>query len=231
MHETSDPLIQLSDLSKVFVTDHLETHALSNVSLTVHHGEYVSITGPSGCGKTTLLSILGLIDVPSTGAYRLAGDDVSHLSLARRARVRNQLMGFVFQNFHLIGDQTVLNNVAMPLLYRGVSRNERMTLARQALDRVEMKNRVMHYPSQLSGGQQQRVAVARAIVGQPKLLLADEPTGNLDSSTGDAVMRILKEIHAEGTTVCLVTHDAQYANQTGRNIQLLDGSIVAGDVL
>ena len=202
MTPTQNPLIELQGVSKVFETEELETHALSEFTLTVNHGEYVSITGPSGCGKTTLLSILGLIENPTSGSYFIAGENASRLGLTKRARLRNQFIGFVFQDFHLIGDQTVLNNVAMPLLYRGIDRTTREKRAREVLEHVEMIHRVAHYPSQLSGGQKQRVALARAIVGEPPLLLADEPTGNLDSKTGDAVMQILSDINADGTTIC-----------------------------
>ena len=231
MSDARETLIELSALSKTFSTDELETRALCDVDLVVGQGEYLAITGPSGCGKSTLLSILGLIEVPTAGCYRLAGEDVSQLGLARRANLRNLLIGFVFQDFHLIGDQTVLSNVAMPLLYRGIDRTIRDARAGEVLELVGMTHRANHYPSQLSGGQQQRVAVARAIVGQPKLLLADEPTGNLDSATGDAVMEILAEIHAEGTTICLVTHDPQHAKRSDRHIELLDGKLLTGDRL
>jgi putative ABC transport system ATP-binding protein len=223
---TADALIQLQSVSKVFLTDEVETHALSNIVATIERGEYLSIAGPSGCGKTTLLSLLGLLDSPTEGRYMLDGKDVSDLSASERARVRNREIGFIFQAFNLIGDLTVYENVELPLTYRGMSSSERKERVQAALERVGMAHRTKHYPSQLSGGQQQRVAVARAIVGRPLILLADEPTGNLDSKNGEAVMDLLKELHDEGATICMVTHDPRYARYAGRTIHLFDGQIV-----
>ena len=219
-------LISLDGLSKVFCANEVETHALANVTLSVSHGEFVSIAGPSGCGKTTLLTILGLLDAPSGGEYLLNGKAVERLSAPERARIRNQAIGFIFQAFNLIGDLTVFGNVELPLTYRGVSGAERRERVQGALDRVGMAHRMSHYPSQLSGGQQQRVAVARAIVGRPVILLADEPTGNLDSSNGHVVMSLLQELHEEGTTICMVTHDPRYAHAAERTVHLFDGQIV-----
>src|SRR5216110_1519140 len=203
----STPLIRLTDLSKIFVTDEVETHAVSGVHLDVRDGEYVSIAGPSGCGKTTLLSILGLLDTPSEESYVLKGTEVANLSFADRARIRNREIGFIFQSFNLIGGLTVFENVELPLTYRGLSRAERVKRVEEVIERVGMTRRRNHYPAQLSGGQQQRVAVARALGGRPALLLADEPTGNLDSKSAEAVMTLLKELHMEGATICMVTHD------------------------
>ena len=222
------PIIRLSGLSKVFRTGEVETHALSDVTLSVAQGEFVSIAGPSGCGKTTLLSILGLLDSPTGGRYLLNGKAVEKLSASERAGIRNRAIGFIFQTFNLIGDLTVFQNVELPLTYRGVSGAERRERVREALDRVEMASRMSHYPSQLSGGQQQRVAVARAIVGRPTILLADEPTGNLDSRNGRAVMKLLGELHADGGTICMVTHDPRYAHTAERAVHLFDGRIVDG---
>src|SRR5438067_13482734 len=221
----STPLIRLTDLSKIFVTDEVETHAVSGVHLDVRDGEYVSIAGPSGCGKTTLLSILGLLDTPSEGSYELKGTEVANLSFADRARIRNREIGFIFQSFNLIGDLTVFENVELPLTYRGMAAGDRKTLVTQALDRVGMAHRAKHLPSQLSGGQQQRVAVARALAGKPSILLADEPTGNLDSRNGEAVMNLLKELHAGGATICMVTHDERFAQHADRTVHLFDGRI------
>ena len=226
MEQAMQPLIHLQGVSKVFYTDEVETHALATVHLQIHRGEYLSIAGPSGCGKTTLLSLLGLLDTPTEGAYMLDGKDVSDLSASERARVRNREIGFVFQAFNLIGDLTVYENVELPLTYRGMSSSERKERVQEALERVGMSHRMKHYPSQLSGGQQQRVAVARAIVGKPLILLADEPTGNLDSKNGEAVMDLLKELHADGATICMVTHDPRYARYADRTIHLFDGQIV-----
>ncbi len=224
---SSSPLIEIENMSKVFYTDEVETHALSDVGLHIDSGEYVSIGGPSGCGKSTLLSILGLLDTPSNGTYRLNGVPVEDIDVYERARIRNQEIGFVFQAFNLIGELTVAENVAMPLVYRdGVSKSQRLKLAEAALERVAMAHRVNHYPAQLSGGQQQRVAVARALVGEPKILLADEPTGNLDSRNGEAVMALLEELHAHGATICVVTHDPRYAEFAQRSVHLFDGRIV-----
>lgn len=220
-------VIALEGIAKVFQTDEVETHALSEVHLAVHRGEYVSISGPSGCGKTTLLSILGLLDTASTGSYVLNGHDVAALNAAARARIRNAEIGFIFQAFNLIGDLTVQENVELPLTYRGgIATAERRVRVREALERVGMAHRMRHYPAQLSGGQQQRVAVARALVGRPAILLADEPTGNLDSRNGEAVMALLDELHKGGATICMVTHDARYAELAQRKIRLFDGRVV-----
>jgi putative ABC transport system ATP-binding protein len=220
-------LIRLDNVTKVFNTDEVETHALAGVELTVRAGEFVAISGPSGCGKSTLLSILGLLDTPSAGNYTLAGEPVASLDAERRAQVRNQKIGFIFQAFNLIGDLTVYENTELPLTYRaGVSAAARREAVMHALEKVGMAHRLNHYPSQLSGGQQQRVAVARALVGKPKILLADEPTGNLDSKNGDAVMDLLAELHGSGSTVCMVTHDPRYAGFAERQISLFDGRIV-----
>jgi putative ABC transport system ATP-binding protein len=219
-------LIQLQGIKKVFYTDEVETHALSDVHLDIKQGEYVAIAGPSGCGKTTLLSILGLLDTPSDGQYVLDGAPVANLSAADRARVRNRQIGFIFQAFNLIGDLTVYENVELPLTYRGLSAAERKQRVQQALEKVGMSHRVKHYPAQLSGGQQQRVAVARAVAGDPAILLADEPTGNLDSANGEAVMDLLRELHRGGATICMVTHDARYARHADRSVELFDGRVV-----
>lgn len=220
------PLIRLEGITKVFYTDEVETHALSGVHLEIRRGEYVSIAGPSGCGKSTLLSILGLLDSPSEGSYTLNNQAVANLGLAERARIRNREVGFIFQSFNLIGDLTVFENVELPLTYRGMSSNERKERVQEALDKVGMSHRAKHYPSQLSGGQQQRVAVARALGGKPSILLADEPTGNLDSKNGEAVMSLLAELHREGATICMVTHDSRFARSAERSIQLFDGRVV-----
>jgi putative ABC transport system ATP-binding protein len=227
MTRPSEPLLRLQGITKVFYTDELETHALSDVHLEIAEGEYVSIAGPSGCGKTTLLSILGLLDTPTAGEYTLAGDHVANLSIAERARVRNRQIGFIFQAFNLIGDLTVLENVELPLTYRGMSVEERKARAQDALERVQMSHRARHYPAQLSGGQQQRVAVARAVAGEPAILLADEPTGNLDSQNSEAVMDLLRELHRGGATICMVTHDARYARHADRVVDLFDGRVVS----
>jgi putative ABC transport system ATP-binding protein len=220
------PLIQLNGVRKVFFTDEVETHALADVHLEIREGEYVAINGPSGCGKTTLLSILGLLDTPSDGSYLLEDKPVANLSPAERARIRNRRIGFVFQAFNLIGDLTVAENVELPLTYRGMSGGERTKRVQQALEKVGMSHRAKHYPVQLSGGQQQRVAVARAVVGDPAILLADEPTGNLDSSNGEAVMELLRTLNRAGATVCMVTHDPRYAKHADRSIHLFDGRVV-----
>ncbi len=221
-----EPLIQLDAITKVFLTDEVETHALSGIHLSLAKGEYVSIAGPSGCGKSTLLSILGLLDTPSGGTYTLNGQAVANLDFAQRARIRNREIGFIFQSFNLIGDLTVYENVELPLVYRGMPASERRSAAQIALEKVGMSHRVNHYPSQLSGGQQQRVAVARALVGNPSILLADEPTGNLDSKNGDAVMDLLRDLHREGATICMVTHDPRFARHADRTVQLFDGRVV-----
>jgi len=220
------PLIRLSGVTKVFLTDEVETHALSGIHLDIREGEYCSIAGPSGCGKTTLLSILGLLDTPSDGSYALKGHEVATLSFAERARVRNREIGFIFQSFNLIGDLTVFENVELPLTYRGTSASDRKALVTEALERVGMAHRAKHLPSQLSGGQQQRVAVARALAGRPAILLADEPTGNLDSHNGEAVMHLLRELHQGGATICMVTHDERFAQHADRTVHLFDGRIV-----
>ncbi|MFW6201893.1 MAG: ABC transporter ATP-binding protein [Gemmatimonadota bacterium] len=228
MNETTKnhALIRLEGVKKIFYTEEVETHALSDIHLDIARGEFVSIAGPSGCGKTTLLSILGLLDTPTEGQYLLDGEPVARLSASDRARIRNQAVGFIFQAFNLIGDLTVYENVELPLTYRGMPGSERKERVRAALERVGMSHRLNHYPSQLSGGQQQRVAVARAIVGRPKILLADEPTGNLDSGNGEAVMELLNELHDDGATICMVTHDPRYAQFAQRQIHLFDGQIV-----
>ena len=219
-------LIHLAGITKVFFTDEVETHALSGIHLEIKSGEYVSIAGPSGCGKSTLLSILGLLDSPTEGDYTLNGQPVANLDLAQRARIRNKEVGFIFQSFNLIGDLTVFENVELPLTYRRMDAAERKNRVGESLERVKMAHRMKHYPSQLSGGQQQRVAVARALVGRPSILLADEPTGNLDSKNGEAVMELLRELHREGATICMVTHDTRFAKYAERSIHLFDGRIV-----
>jgi len=229
-----DGLIQLDGVTKVFVTDEVETHALAGIHIDIKKGEYVSIAGPSGCGKSTLLAILGLLDSPTDGTYVLNGKAVQGLKLSERARIRNREIGFIFQAFNLIGDLTVYENVELPLTYRGMPSAERKKRVHDALERVGMSHRVKHYPSQLSGGQQQRVAVARALAGDPSILLADEPTGNLDSTNGEAVMDLLRELHRGGATICMVTHDPRYARYADRGIRLFDGRIVeesVGDVI
>jgi putative ABC transport system ATP-binding protein len=227
----SEPLIQLRGVNKVYVTDEVETHVLTDVHLTIDRGEYVSISGPSGCGKSTLLSILGLLDVPTRGGYLLGGENVTGYGPAGLARLRNRRIGFIFQSFNLIGDLTVADNVALPLLYRGIPADERNAAVADALSRVAMAHRAKHYPAQLSGGQQQRVAVARAIVGKPSMLLADEPTGNLDSKNGATVMDLIRELHADGATICMVTHDPRYAEHAERTIGLFDGRLLESEKL
>jgi putative ABC transport system ATP-binding protein len=224
--ESEKPLIHLEGIRKVFYTDEVETHALQDVHLEIQPGEYVAISGPSGCGKTTLLSLLGLLDTPSDGEYTLAGEPVARLSAAERARIRNRQIGFIFQAFNLIGDLTVYENVELPLTYRGLSASERKRRVTEALEKVGMTHRMKHYPAQLSGGQQQRVAVARAVAGDPLILLADEPTGNLDSVNGEAVMELLRELHRGGATICMVTHDPRYSAHADREIHLFDGRVV-----
>src|SRR5712691_4673173 len=223
-------MIHLQGISKVFVTDDIETHALAGVDLDIGKGEFVAISGPSGCGKSTLLAILGLLDSPTQGVYALNQKPVHVLKPAERARIRNREIGFIFQAFNLIGDLTVYENVELPLTYRGMAGVERKRRVHQALDRVGMSHRMRHYPSQLSGGQQQRVAVARALGGDPSILLADEPTGNLDSVNGEAVMDLLRELHKGGATLCMVTHDPRYATYAGRSIHLFDGRLVTDNV-
>jgi putative ABC transport system ATP-binding protein len=225
-------MIRLEAVTKVFYTDDLETHALDGIHLDVGKGEFLSISGPSGCGKSTLLALLGLLDTPTEGHYLLGGQDVTALAPAARAKVRNERIGFIFQAFNLIGDLTVLQNVELPLTYRsGMDAGERRKAVMHALERVGMSHRVNHHPSQLSGGQQQRVAVARALAGRPSILLADEPTGNLDSRNGEAVMNLLRELHREGSTICMVTHDPRYADYADRKVQLFDGRIVDENTL
>ncbi len=219
-------LIKMEGIKKVFLTDEVETHALSAIHMQINKGEYVSIAGPSGSGKSTLLAIIGLLDSPSEGQYLLKGEGVESLDIARRAVIRNREIGFIFQSFNLIGDLTVYENVELPLTYRGMSSSERKQRVQQALERVGMSHRTKHYPSQLSGGQQQRVAVARALAGSPSILLADEPTGNLDSHNAEAVMELLRELHREGATICMVTHDPRFARHAERGIHLFDGRVV-----
>ena len=226
METTNGSLIRLQGVSKVFLTDELETHALSGVHLDIGEGEYVSIAGPSGCGKSTLLSLLGLLDSPSEGTYLLDGQPVHALSMRDRALIRNRRIGFIFQSFNLIGDLSVYENVELPLTYRGMRSSERRERVNEALEKVGMAHRTKHLPSQLSGGQQQRVAVARALVGRPLILLADEPTGNLDSKNGEAVMSLLADLHREGSTICMVTHDDRYARHAVRTVQMFDGRVV-----
>jgi len=225
-------MIRLESVTKVFYTDDLETHALDGIHLDVARGEFLSISGPSGCGKSTLLALLGLLDTPTEGKYLLGGQDVTSLTPAARAKVRNERIGFIFQAFNLIGDLTVMQNVELPLTYRqNMSADERRKAALHALERVGMSHRVNHHPAQLSGGQQQRVAVARALAGRPSILLADEPTGNLDSRNGEAVMNLLRELHREGSTICMVTHDPRYADYADRRVQLFDGRVVDENTL
>jgi putative ABC transport system ATP-binding protein len=226
MSHNNQCLIRLEGLSKVFFTEEVETHALSGVHLEIRNGEYVSIAGPSGCGKSTLLSILGLLDSPTEGSHWLNGKPVENLKLSERARIRNREIGFIFQSFNLIGDLTVYENVELPLTYRGMRAAERKVRVNEALEKVGMAHRAKHLPSQLSGGQQQRVAVARAVVGQPLILLADEPTGNLDSRNSEAVMDLLRDLHQSGATICMVTHDPRYAKHADRTIHLFDGRVV-----
>ncbi|MBM3747668.1 MAG: ABC transporter ATP-binding protein, partial [Acidobacteria bacterium] len=225
MSEANNCLIRLEGVTKVFFTDEIETHALEGVHLEIRAGEFISVAGPSGCGKSTLLSILGLLDTPTGGTYWLNGKPVENLKAGERARIRNREIGFIFQAFNLIGDLTVFENVELPLTYRGMSSGERKKRVQAALERVGMAHRMKHYPAQLSGGQQQRVAVARALVGEPLILLADEPTGNLDSKNGEAVMDLLRELHRQGATICMVTHDPRYAAYADRSIHLFDGRV------
>jgi putative ABC transport system ATP-binding protein len=226
MADTNPVLIKMDGVKKVFYTDEVETHALEEIHLEIRKGQYISIAGPSGCGKSTLLSILGLLDSPSDGSYLLNGQPVAKLTISERTRIRNREIGFIFQAFNLIGDLTVYENVELPLTYRGTGTAERKQKVQHALERVGMAHRLRHYPSQLSGGQQQRVAVARALVGDPLILMADEPTGNLDSKNGEAVMELLRDLHRNGATVCMVTHDQRYADFAERTIHLFDGRIV-----
>jgi putative ABC transport system ATP-binding protein len=226
MSANPEVLVRMDGVSKIFQTGEVETHALSGVNLEIRHGEFVSIAGPSGCGKSTLLSIVGLLDSPTRGGYAIHGKPVATLSISERSRIRNREIGFVFQAFNLIGDLTVYENVELPLTYRSMALSERRRRVQEVLDRVGMAHRAKHYPAQLSGGQQQRIAVARALGGKPSILLADEPTGNLDSKNSEAVMDLLKELHREGATICMVTHDSRYAGIADRTIHLVDGRIV-----
>jgi putative ABC transport system ATP-binding protein len=230
MHASNPVVIQLEGVRKVFFTDEVETHALLDIHLEITKGEYVSIAGPSGCGKSTLLSILGLLDSPTEGQYFLNAEPVANLSMSERAYIRNREIGFIFQSFNLIGDLTVFENVELPLTYRGMRAVERRERVNQSLERVGMAHRAKHLPSQLSGGQQQRVAVARALAGKPLILLADEPTGNLDSRNGEAVMELLRDLHREGATICMVTHDPRFSRHAERTIHLFDGTIVEEEV-
>ena len=230
MNAPADSLIHLTSVKKIFYTDEVETHALAGIDMDIKKGEYVAIAGPSGCGKSTLLSILGLLDSPTEGDYWLNGQSVAELPLSARARTRNREIGFIFQSFNLIGDLTVFENVELPLTYRGLKASERRDRVGAALEKVGMAHRAKHLPSQLSGGQQQRVAVARAVGGKPSILLADEPTGNLDSRNGESVMELLRELHSEGATICMVTHDPRYARHADRGIHLFDGQIVEENV-
>lgn len=227
MNEQNNPLISLKEITKIFQTEEVETHALSGVDMEVKDGEYVAVDGPSGCGKSTLLSIIGLLDTATSGLHQLKQKDVTQLSLSQRARIRNREIGFVFQSFNLIGDLTVQENVQLPLSYRGMRASDQKKLTTEALEKVGMTHRRQHYPAQLSGGQQQRVAVARAIVGKPAILLADEPTGNLDSKNAEAVMDLLVGLHREGSTICMVTHDPRWVHYADRTVHLFDGRIVA----
>ena len=231
MADSTDALIRMTGIKKVFYTDELETHALADVHFEIRKGEYVAISGPSGCGKTTLLSILGLLDTPTAGEYFINGTSAARLAPADRARVRNREIGFIFQAFNLIGDLTVFENVELPLTYRDMNANERRDRVQAALDRVGMTHRAKHYPPQLSGGQQQRVAVARAVAGDPAILLADEPTGNLDSKNGEAVMDLLRELNSHGSTICMVTHDSRYARHADREVNLFDGKVVEAEAM
>lgn len=226
MDASAKPLIQLEGITKVFYTEEVETHALSGIHLNIGSGEYVAIAGPSGCGKTTLLSLLGLLDTPTDGKYFLDGEPVANLTASQRAYIRNRQIGFIFQAFNLIGDLSVYENVELPLTYRGMPGAERKKRVHEALEKVGMAHRIKHYPSQLSGGQQQRVAVARAVAGDPLLLLADEPTGNLDSTNGEAVMDLMRDLHSEGATIVMVTHDPRYAHYAERSVHLFDGRVV-----
>jgi putative ABC transport system ATP-binding protein len=229
MNNNTQPLVKLEAVTKIFYAEQVETHALSEVSLEIHSGEYVTIAGPSGSGKSTLLSILGLLDSPTRGRHHLKGKPVEALDADARARIRNREIGFVFQSFNLIGDLMVFENVELPLTYRGMGKAERKRRVQESLGRVGMAHRMQHYPAQLSGGEQQRVAVARALAGRPAMLLADEPTGNLDSKNAEAVMDLLRELHREGATIVMVTHDPRYAQHAERAVHLLDGRIVDGE--
>jgi len=226
MTDANGPLIKLEGVKKVFYTDEVETHALSDINLDIKQGEYLAIAGPSGCGKSTLLSLIGLLDSPTEGQHWIKGEPVAKLSVSERCRIRNLEIGFIFQAFNLIGDLTVYENVELPLTYREMDSPGRKKRVQEALERVGMAHRMKHYPAQLSGGQQQRVAVARALAGSPAVLLADEPTGNLDSKNGEAVMDLLRQLHAGGATICIVTHDEKYVGHAERTVHLFDGRIV-----
>jgi putative ABC transport system ATP-binding protein len=226
METQSQPLISLHNVKKIFFTDEVETHALADVNIEIREGEYVSVAGPSGCGKSTLLSIIGLLDSPTEGSYVLNGEPVERLSANERAELRNTQVGFIFQSFNLIGDMDVYRNIELPLMYRGLPKGERQQRVEEALEQVGMTHRARHMPSKLSGGQQQRVAVARALAGRPAILLADEPTGNLDSQNGESVMHLLEDLHAAGTTICLITHDPRYAAFADRRLNMFDGRVV-----
>lgn len=227
---TQREVIRLQDVSKVFLTQDVETHALSNVSFAIEQGEYVSFSGPSGCGKSTLLNLLGLLDTPTKGTYLLGGRPVQELSPNQRADIRNSDIGFIFQAFNLVADLTVFENVELPLTYRHMNKAERKERVMSSLEKVGMAHRVNHMPTQLSGGQQQRVAVARALVGEPRILLADEPTGNLDTKNGASVMSLMRDLHEDGATICMVTHDSRYTEHANRVIHLLDGQLVSPEV-
>ena len=226
MSVNGEPLIKTQSLKKIFFTEEVETHALVGIHLEIHKGEFVAIGGPSGCGKSTLLSIMGLLDSPTEGEYFLSTQPVASLSVTERTRLRNREIGFIFQSYNLIGDLTVYENVELPLTYRSMAGPERKERVQEALEKVDMAHRMKHYPAQLSGGQQQRVAVARSVVGDPLILLADEPTGNLDSRNGKAVMKLLGDLHQSGATICMVTHDPRYAQHADHTVQLFDGQIV-----
>jgi len=230
MAATNGTMIRMENITKVFYTDEVETHALSGIHMEIRKGEYVSIAGPSGSGKSTLLALIGLLDSPTDGAYILNGKPVANLNISERSRIRNREIGFIFQSFNLIGDLNVYENVELPLTYRGMAGAERKQRVQTALERVGMSHRTKHYPSQLSGGQQQRVAVARALAGSPSILLADEPTGNLDSRNAEAVMDLLRDLHREGATICMVTHDPRFAKHAERQIHLFDGRVVEESV-
>jgi putative ABC transport system ATP-binding protein len=232
MTDAGQPLIRIENLTKVFYSDEVETHALSGVHLAICKGEYLAMSGPSGCGKSTLLSIIGLLDTPTGGSYHLNDQPVENLDFGQRSRIRNQEIGFIFQSFNLIGDLTVYENVELPLTYRQrMPAADRKKRVMESLERVGMAHRVRHYPAQLSGGQQQRVAVARALAGHPSILLADEPTGNLDSRNGEAVMELLQNLHRDGATICMVTHDPRFAKHAQREVHLFDGKVVAEEEL
>lgn len=219
-------LVELQDLGKSYFTDEVETRALRGITLQIDRGEYVAIQGPSGCGKSTLLSIIGLLDVPTTGTYHLDGAAVEDLSSAERSRIRNHAIGFIFQSFNLIGDLSIYENVELPLVYAGMTKGARRSRVAEVLEHVHMSHRALHYPMQLSGGEQQRVAVARALAGDPAILLADEPTGNLDTHNGEAVMGLLRELNDSGSTIVMVTHDPRFAQHADRRVCLLDGQLV-----